>query len=417
MQMPHNNMMQLTTSKRISLSFTLYAMGIVFFFGIATNIVFFQQRYQAEDIKLWLNPHLPDASIGGHRPRFQPTPVQTVAFTPEIDEELHHNTIVRKLAKIDDEYILYTRQWDTIRVSPVTRLVEAQIKLIQLFVILMIVFAIVTYITSLFFVKSSLKNIQKLVNYVDDLDIHSLDKPVPVEGPEDDEIRKIAIALQNTLSTIKEQTDSLKDFVTHASHELKTPLMSLSATMDAAHKTGKYDTYIPKLKSNIQSINNLFDTLLAITKREHHTIRKSPVDIVPVLQSIQGEMQTMYADKNIICTIHTPQEKILYSHVDICRIIFHNLIQNAYKYTPEWGQIDIKLDKNTLTISDTGPGISDTDKPHIREKFRKNHSKKSSSQWFWLGLYLVQLLVKKQWRKISVTNGKKTGAVFTITFH
>lgn len=416
MQMPHNNMMQLTTSKRISLSFTLYAMGIVFFFGIATNIVFFQQRYQAEDIKLAVNPRLPDAPLGWHRPRFQPAPVQTISFTPEIDEELHHNTIIRKIAKVDDEYILYTRQWDTIRVSPVTRLVEAQIKLIQLFVVLMIVFAVLTYVVSLLFVQSSLKNIQKLVRYVDELDIHSLDKPVPLEGPEDDEIRKIGTALQSTLNTIKEQTDSLKDFVTHASHELKTPLMSLSSTMDAAHKTGKYADYIPKLKSNIQSINNLFDTLLSITKREHHTINKSPIDIVPILHSIHEELQTIYADKKISYTLHAPKQKIISSHIDICRIIFHNLIQNAYKYTPDGGKITVDIDKNILTISDTGPGISSQDQPHIRDKFRKNHTKKSSSQWFGLGLYLVQLLVKKQWRQIAVANHKKTGAVFTITF-
>lgn len=417
MQIPYNNMMQLTTSKRISITFTLYTICIVFFFGIAINAIFFQQRYQAEDIKVQFTNRLPDVMVGWHRPRFQPAPVQTIPYTPDIAEELGHNTIIRRLAKIDDEYILYARQWDTIRVSTVTRLVESQIQLIQLFVILMVIFAVLTYLVSLFFVKSSLRNIQKLVSYVDKLDIHSLDTPVPLEGPEDDEIRKIGSALQSTLNTIKEQTDSLRDFVTHASHELKTPLMSLSSTMDAAHKTGKYADYIPKLKSNIQSINNLFDTLLSITKREHHTISKSSVDIVPILHTIHEELQTMYTDKKIVCTLHTPKEKIISSHIDICRIVFHNIIQNAYKYTPEWGTIDIKLDKNTLTITDTGPGIPSEDQQNIRQKFRKNHSKKWSSQWFGLGLYLVQLLVKKQWRKINVANGKKAGAVFTITFH
>lgn len=416
MQMPYNNMMQLTTSKRISLTFTLYTICIVFFFGIAINAIFFQQRYQAEDLKIQVGTRLPDGP-GGRKPRFQQAPVQTIQFTPDIAAELQQNTIIRRLAKIDDEYILYARHGDIIKVSTVTRLVEAQLRLIQLFIILMIVFAVATYLVSLFFVKSSLKNIQRLVSYVDALDIHTLDKPVPLEWPEDDEIRKIATALQNTLNTIKEQTDSLKDFVTHASHELKTPLMSLSATMDAAHKTGKYADYIPKLKSNIQSINNLFDTLLSITKREHHAIRKSPIDIVPIIQTIRDELQTMYANKKIISTLHIPKEKIISSHVDICRIIFHNIMQNAYKYTPNWGTVDIKLDKNTLTIVDTGPGIPTADQQNIRQKFRKNNTKKWSSQWFGLGLYLVQLLVKKQWRKISVANGKKSGAVFTITFH
>ncbi len=173
-------MMQLTTSKRISLTFTLYTICIVFFFGIAINAIFFQQRYQAEDLKIQVGTRLPDGP-GGRKPRFQQAPVQTIQFTPDIAAELQQNTIIRRLAKIDDEYILYARHGDIIKVSTVTRLVEAQLRLIQLFIILMIVFAVATYLVSLFFVKSSLKNIQRLVSYVDALDIHTLDKPVPLE--------------------------------------------------------------------------------------------------------------------------------------------------------------------------------------------------------------------------------------------
>ncbi len=141
--------------------------------------------------------------------------------------------------------------------------------------------------------------------------------------------------------------------MTHASHELKTPLMSLSATMDAAHKTGKYANYIPKLKANLSSINNLFDTLLSITKREYHAIESSPVDIVPVIKAILSSLKDVYADKHITCHVDLPKEMIVASHPDICHIIFHNLIQNAYKYTPVDGTIYVSLTKDSLAVSDT----------------------------------------------------------------
>ena len=76
------------------------------------------------------------------------------------------------------------------------------------------------------------------------------------------EIRIIADTLQRTLNTIKEQTDSLKDFVSHASHELKTPLMSLSAVMDAGQKTGNHEKTFASAKEILKNINNLFETLL-----------------------------------------------------------------------------------------------------------------------------------------------------------
>lgn len=80
--------------------------------------------------------------------------------------------------------------------------------------------------------RKNLRNINTLVSYVQHLDLDSIEKPVPVSGPADDEIRMIGEALQRSLTTIKQQTDSLRDFITYTSHELKTPLMSLNSTID-----------------------------------------------------------------------------------------------------------------------------------------------------------------------------------------
>lgn len=394
--------------------FTLYTMGIIFFFGIVINIVFFQQRYQAENIKFQANPK-PIQAMTDRRIR-PVSPIETIPVSRALAQELKENTIVRRLTVLDDEYVLYARDGDVFKLVVVTRLVLAQMQLIRLFLVLMIVFAFVTYGFSLLFVRSSLHGMKKLVDYVDMLDIHSLDMPVPLQWPVDDEIRKIWQALQNTLHTIKEQTDALRDFVTHASHELKTPLMSLSATMDAAHKTGKYANYIPKLKANLASINTLFDTLLSITKREYHTIQTSSVDIVPLIKNIQSSLADIYVHKNISCRLDLPKAMIVASHPDICHIIFHNLIQNAYKYTPVDGKIVISLDDNVLKVSDSWPWIALKDRVKIWQKFWKNHTDVESKQWFGLGLYLVQLLVKKQWRTISVSTGKKSGSVFTLIF-
>lgn len=88
-------MMQLTTSKRISLMFTVYTMCIVFFFGIIINIVFFQQRYQAENMKLQVNQRTGQMVNDRRPPRFAPSPVQTIVFTRELAQELRENTLLR----------------------------------------------------------------------------------------------------------------------------------------------------------------------------------------------------------------------------------------------------------------------------------------------------------------------------------
>jgi len=165
-------------------------------------------------------------------PEFNEVPYDDTGFL-----ELKSHKIISNITEIDGQYIMYVRVGNNIRASNVTRLVDAQENMIIIFIILLIIFSVATYLISLLFVKSSLRNINKLVEYVQDLDIHTLDKEIPLSGPDDDEIRIIGATLQETLTTIKEQTDSLRDFVTHASHELKTPLMSLSAVIDAGEKT------------------------------------------------------------------------------------------------------------------------------------------------------------------------------------
>lgn len=159
--------------------FTLYTMGIIFFFGIVINIVFFQQRYQAENIKFQANPKPIQAMMDR---RIRPvSPIETIPVSRALAQELKENTIVRRLTVLDDEYVLYARDGDVFKLVVVTRLVLAQMQLIRLFLVLMIVFAFVTYGFSLLLVRSSLHGMKKLVDYVDMLDIHSLDMPVPLQ--------------------------------------------------------------------------------------------------------------------------------------------------------------------------------------------------------------------------------------------
>ncbi|MEI8090833.1 MAG: HAMP domain-containing sensor histidine kinase [bacterium] len=178
-----------------------------------------------------------------------------------------------------------------------------------------------------------MKNIKQLVDYVQDIDIHNLDKPVPLTGPENDEIHIIEATLQKTLNTIKEQTDSLKDFVSHASHELKTPLMSLSSIIDVGEKTGEHSKTYIGAKRVLHGINRLFETLLSITKREYHKIEKADINIVPLITAIKDEVEQNYADKNITCSLSLPKSFIVSSNEEIFHIIFFNLLQNAFKYT------------------------------------------------------------------------------------
>lgn len=406
--------MQLTTSKRISLKFTLYTIAIVFFFGFLINVLFFQQRYNAESERLisWrMQPNRPHLQS-----RFPMPTIDEIPLQQELLTELKNKSIFPQVARLDDQYIMFSQAGNIVRVSNITRMIEAQEKMVVIFLVLLIVFSVGTYFLSIIFVQSSLKHIKQLVAYVKTLDIHTLHTPVPLSWPPTDEIRTIGTALQKMLTTIKEQTDSLKDFVTHASHEMKTPLMSLNAVIDAGTKTGDHVSAFASAKKVLHNINNMFETLLAITKWEYHQIQKKRIDIAPLILNIYQEIAPYYQEKWIACKIHIPKTYMLYSNEELFHIIFFNLLQNAYKYADVWWTIQIRLQKDRLVISNSGIGIRREYLRHIWDKFWKQHDENTHKEWFGLWLYLVKLLVHKHDRTIDVMSDPGKITSFTLSF-
>ena len=404
--------MQLTTSKRISLKFTLYTIAIVFFFWFLINILFFQQRYGAENSRLRMLP----PSHPWTQTRFQMAETAEVPYADETLWELQQGEIFANITKVDDQYMMFSHVNNVIRVTNITRMVDAQERMIVIFLILLVLFSVWTYLLSIVFVKSWLKNIKELVDYVKDLDIHTLHKPVPLSGPEDDEIRIIGETLQKTLTTIKEQTDSLKDFVTHASHELKTPLMSLSAVIDAGEKTWDHSTTFNSAKDILHNINTLFETLLSITKREYHAIEKKEIDIISLITTISEELDPVYKEKNISYSVDMPKHFTLHSNEDMFRIIFLNLLQNAYKYTNSDGTIHVQIKDNVLSVINSWPGIEPKHEKNIREKFWRQDTNVVSQEGFGLGLYLVKLMVQKHGWKITMHSEPHKSTTFSILF-
>ena len=412
--------MQRTTSQNISIKFTIFTIVLIFLFGLIINILHFTRRHRQEQRKLhtpW--SHQQQEKVIKKKNTLLPynDRIRTVTATTDRIQQLKAQTIWRNIIYTDNEYFIYKVVNNTIRFTTITRFIETQYNLLILFVWLMVIFGIIAYISSLFFVKSSLKSIQQLVDYIEQLDITTINKPVPISGPKHDEIHRIGHTLQQTLSLITQQTTSLKHFIAHASHELKTPLMWLSATLDSALNTWTLDQHIPSLKQSIKQMNKLFETLLDFTKREHQQLKKSNHNIVAIINHCSNQLESIYQHKKITLKFSWLTQLPLSCHHEATHIIVKNIIENAYKYTPEQWEITITINKTSIIISDTGQWIDKKWMTHMRDPFWKKTTQYNSQQAsYWLGLSLVQTLIKKQWRTIDATSTVWQGTTFTISF-
>lgn len=252
--------------------------------------------------------------------------------------------------------------------------------------------------------------------------------------PDDDKIKTVAHAIQDMQSTIKNDVDKIKRFVSNVSHEFKTPLMMMQSSSELALASKAYQQW---LESNIQQIKRM-DTLLGALiqmtqQQKQQNISKEIVQLKLLVEGIVDEISSQYDKQQIINIIIEDQAEVL-THSPSLWIILSNLIDNAYKYSSPWSNIHISYKQSdgypltlgeglgvrapstkgwTLTVSNTWSHIAQEKLDCIREPFRQADTSKEKDQGFGLGLSLVKELVEKQWWAITAESDHQ-GTSFTI---
>ncbi len=411
-----SNFSNLKTSTQISVKFTLFTMLQVLLFSLLANGIFFQNRYKKQEalIPPRLNPVMQQKMVLGKN-RMPEAEIFAIN-SPEWQTllQLHR---WKNIAKVDDMYFIYKEINNQLIVNNVTQHIIVQKNLIRISLYLMLLFWAIAYILSLFFVKSSLKKLNELLWFLDNLHIDNLHEKIGITGHPDDEINKVSEKFNEAFEKIHKQTLSLKDFVSNASHELKTPLMSMSTEIDYAMKTKWYEQGLSNIKQQIKWMNTLLETLVTISKLE--SLRNLPTELIDLslyTKTTIDDVQKIYAKKNITIKKHMSNDVVVQAHKDSWNIIVKNILDNAFKFTPDEWSIEVTLDKKKLTIKDSGKWISASNLDHIRERFWQADRSKTDTKSFGLWLYLVKLLVEKHGWKIAMSSKVGKWTVCTISF-
>ena len=241
----------------------------------------------------------------------------------------------------------------------------------------------------------------------------------------------------SNLATIFDITDQKNldkaktEFVSLASHQLRSPLVSVKwYTEMLQHPTTgelnqKQKDYVRIISEVNGDMIDLVDTLLNVSRID---IGKIVVDIEPtnvqkVVESILTELSTQI-EKKKMNIIKAYDNLFLDIKIDpkLLRIVIHNLITNAIKYTPDGGDITIKfmesVGKKQIVVADTGLGIPKNQQDKVFTKmFRADNVKNVSiGQSTGLGLYLVKSLVEAMGGDISFQSEENKGTSFILTF-
>jgi len=251
----------------------------------------------------------------------------------------------------------------------------------------------------------------------------------PVHGS--DEIGELAIQfnsmaeqLQASFNQVAAERDSLRRFIADASHELRTPITALKNFNDLLLSSAAEDQdvrieFLTESQVQIDRLawitNNLldlsrFDAGLASMDIETHDLQR-------LIESALASYRPRIAERNINLVVNLPEES-LGVHCDAGRFetVVSNLIDNALKFTPAGGEIEIGAaateTSTEIWIQDTGSGIDPEDLPHVFERFyrgRSNHAPGSG-----LGLSIAQSILQAHGGYIRAENVPGSGARFTL---
>jgi len=226
----------------------------------------------------------------------------------------------------------------------------------------------------------------------------------------------------------KKLSDITNDFINNMTHELKTPLATISMTADTlalgtvSQNAGMVTEYSGLIKNEVKKLSRHVDRILetALFEKNGPDNKRELISLNQLIEDEVKVFEPMVQQRNGSLTVDLPAEPVvLYANKDLLRCAVTNLIDNALKYSLQVPEISIVLRKSgnkiTLRISDKGIGISNADQHLIFEKFyRAPTGNRHDVKGFGLGLSFAKEVVENLGGKIKVESELGKGSSFMI---
>ncbi len=279
-----------------------------------------------------------------------------------------------------------------------------------------------SWILVVFGVGRILKPLAEVTQAVTQRDASSL-APLPVERIPA-EVEPLIIEMNGLILRVRETIDSQRHFMLDAAHELRTPLAALQLQIENLSQSQSQkdmDERIDELKAGIQRASHLVAQLLHMARygSEKQTIRSS-VDLGQLVKSCIGDFIAVSEKRKIDLGMTQDKSALIWAHAGDLRILFNNLLDNAIRYTPEGGRVDVSIvvadQKVIVEIMDNGPGIPEALLSRVFDRFFRvgGHETEGSG----IGLAIVGAIASQESAEIGLrARYDRTGLVATVSFN
>lgn len=239
------------------------------------------------------------------------------------------------------------------------------------------------------------------------------------------EIEPLVSSLNNLLEQLSDSLKAQKRFASDAAHELRTPLTALTLQIQLAERAKTEEARqkaFGRLKDGIKRATRLVTQLLTMARLDPDNRSQPllPLDLTALAHSVCDELAPLAAQKNIKLKAASDKPAVAIANEDALRLLMNNLCDNAMRYTPADGHIEIRTyiraSKAFIEVCDDGPGVPETERERIFERFYRAEGTKTIPGTG-LGLAIVRRVAELHGGTPSLDaglNGK--GVCFRISF-
>jgi signal transduction histidine kinase len=229
--------------------------------------------------------------------------------------------------------------------------------------------------------------------------------PVP---PAADEIRALAVTLNEMLDRLAEAQERQRSFVADAAHELRSPLASIQAQLEVAQRLGEGGTLPADLMMDVKRLSGLVEDLLLLARVDADT--RPPARLLPVdAGGLVSEVVRAYSDPRVPVTVAVGEQLTIMVDAEELRRAVGNLIDNAVRHARTRVAVAAFLDHDqaVISVSDDGPGIAPEDRERVFERFtRLDDARGRNSGGAGLGLAIVRELITRAGGSVVLTDAE-----------
>ena len=239
-----------------------------------------------------------------------------------------------------------------------------------------------------------------------------------------DEVRPLVQELNLLFERVRHAFDAQKHFVADAAHELRSPLAALKLQVQGLQRAGDDATRelaVQRLAAGIDRATRLVEQMLALARHEASMAggaRTEPVDLAEVARLAISDAVAAAQARRIDIGIAQADAATVAGQLEPLRTLLRNLLDNAVKYTPEGGRVDVRIvrrDNGTdLVVEDNGPGLPAEERERVLDRFYRSGEPQAPGSG--LGLAIVKSIATLHGANVTLSQSLTLGGL-QVTVH